>query len=349
MIKSSFFILITFLLFSCRSKQINTVSDFTNVKIDTILMDKISIRALVVTNEKVFYAANNNRIGTINLSDKSKTEIKIEKDTLKLEFRSLAQTKDAIFVLNIGNSALLYKLSKDLKRQKLVYEERHEKVFYDSMQFWSELDGIAIGDPIDDCLNIIITSDGGETWSKISCENLPKTVDGEAAFASSNTNVIVKKDTVWIVSGGKKSRVFFSKNKGITWNVFETPMLQGEAMTGIFSADFYDSQIGFIVGGNYDKPEQNFQNKAITFDGGTTWKLVGEKQGFGSASCVQFVPNSNGKQLVCVGATGLWYSKDFGENWQQLSNDSTLYTIRFINNKTAIAAGKNKIIRLQFD
>lgn len=346
--KYSFFSILIFLIISCKTNFIATKSYFTKVKIDTLLLDKISIRAISVSENKVYYAGNKNRIGCINLVDKSKNEIKIEKDTLKLEFRSLAETKEAIFVLNIGNPGLLFKLSKDLKQQKLVYEERHEKVFYDSMQFWNDKDGIAIGDPISDCLNVIITQNGGETWSKITCENLPKTVEGEAAFASSNTNVCIKEDKIWIVSGGKKSRVFYSKNKGISWNVFETPMVQGEAMTGIFSVDFYDSKIGFIAGGDYDKPNQNFQNKAITFDSGTTWKLVGEKHGFGSASCVQFVPNSKGQQLVCVGATGLWYSKDFGENWQQLSEDKSLYTIRFIDSRTAIAAGKDKIVRIKF-
>ena len=314
-----------------------------------MLLDKISIRAIAVADNKVFYAGNKNRIGSINLEDKSKNEITIVKDSLALEFRSLAQTKDAIFVLNIGNSALLYKFSKDLKMQKVVYEERHEKVFYDSMQFWNNQEGIAIGDPIADCLNIIITRNGGETWAKVPCEKLTKTIDGEAAFAASNTNIVVKNNRTWVVSGGKKSRVFFSDDKGISWKVYETPIVQGEAMTGIFSADFYDSKIGFIAGGNYDKPEQNFQNKAITIDGGKTWKLVGENKGYGYASCVQFVPKSNGKQLVCVGATGIFYSNDFGENWQLLSDDKSLYTLRFIDSKTAIAAGKDKIIRLKFE
>ena len=136
--------------------------------------------------------------------------------------------------------------------------------------------------------------------------------------------------------------------KGKTWEVFETPLVQGEAMTGIFTADFYDDTIGFIAGGNYEKPLQNFQNKAITTDGGKTWRLVGENRGLGYTSCVQFVPNSEGKALVAVGAQGLFYSADAGENWQQLLTDPTLYTIRFLDAKTAFAAGKNKIIAIEF-
>jgi len=93
---------------------------------------------------------------------------------------------------------------------------------------------------------------------------------------------------------------------------------------------------------------QNFQNKAITTDGGKTWKLVAENQGFGYASCVQFVPNSGGKSLVAVGAQGLFYSHDAGATWQQFLTDPSLYTIRFLDSDTAYAAGKNKIIAIEF-
>ena len=282
------------------------------------------------------------------MNDGNKMERSLKKDTIKMEFRSIAQTSNAIFVLNVGNPALLYKFSKDLTQKKLVYEEKHEKVFYDSMQFWDDNEGIAIGDPIENCFCIIITRDGGETWSKIPCEKLPKMDEGEAAFAASNSNIIIKGNDTWLVSGGKKSRVFYSSDKGNSWKVYETPIIQGEAMTGIFTADFYDSKIGFIAGGNYEKPNQNFQNKALTTDGGKTWKLVGENTGFGYASCVQFVPNSNGNQLVSVGASGLFYSHDRGNSWKQFSTDASLYTIRFVNNNTAIAAGKDKIVKIVF-
>ena len=341
-------VVLSILLFSCKSSKVVHNKIFTSVKIDTILTDKISIRPITVSNDKVWYASDKNRVGFINLLDDSKMQRVINKDSIKMEFRSIAQTTNSIFILTIGNPALLYKFSKNLNQKKLVYEEKNEKVFYDSMQFWNDNEGIAIGDPIENCFCIIITRDGGETWTKIPCEKLPKIVEGEAAFAASNTNIIIKGNATWLVSGGKKSRIFFSSDKGTTWNVYETPIVQGETMTGIFSADFYNDKIGFIAGGNYDKPNQNFKNKAITKDGGKTWKLVGENAGFGYTSCVQFVPNSNGKQLVCVGINGLYYSCDSGNSWKQFATDTTLYTLRFINETTAIAAGKDKIVKITF-
>jgi photosystem II stability/assembly factor-like uncharacterized protein len=243
---------------------------------------------------------------------------------------------------------LLYQITKDGKKTKLVYQEKNDKVFYDSMQFWNDKEGIAIGDPITNCLSIIRTYDGGNTWTKLPDNKLPKVFEGEAHFAASNTNIIVKEKDTWIVSGGKKSRVFYSPDKGSSWSVYETPIIQGKQMTGIFTADFYDTKKGFISGGNYELLNQNSENKAITDDGGKTWKLIANNEAFGYASCVQYVPNSKGKGIVSVGASGLYYSSDGGVNWVQFSKDSTLYTIRFIDETTAIAAGHNKMIRIRF-
>ncbi|OAB29061.1 hypothetical protein SAMN05444395_102174 [Flavobacterium fryxellicola] len=323
-------------------------TNFQSVVLDTLFQDKISIRAIQIDKNKIWYAADKGRYGFYNLDSNQKIENRINKDSLILEFRSIAQTAEHIFILNVANPALLYQVSKEGFSAKLVYQERHQKVFYDSMQFWNNKEGIAMGDPIENCLNIITTRDGGNSWHKISCEKLPKVADGEAAFAASNTNIVIKDNNTWIVSGGKKARVFYSPDRGESWSVFETPIVQGKTMTGIFTADFYDSNTGIVAGGDYDVSNQNFSNKATTTNGGKTWKLVGENQGFGYASCVQYVPKSKGKSLVAVGTSGIYYSSDSGNSWTQLSTDSSLNTIRFLDEKTAIAAGQNKMIRIRF-
>ena len=83
-----------------------------------------------------------------------------------------------------------------------VYFESNDKVFYDAMTFWNDREGIAMGDPTENCLSIIITRNGGNNWEKLSCEFLPKTEEGEAAFAASNSNIAVYRDHTWIVSVG---------------------------------------------------------------------------------------------------------------------------------------------------
>lgn len=329
-----------------KNKKGETV--FNTIQIDTLFQDKISIRAILIDDSKIWYAGDKGRVGFYDLKLNKKIETIIVKDTLKIEFRSIAKTSKYIYALNVADPALLYQITKDGAESKLVYQENNKKVFYDSMQFWNEREGIAVGDPIADCLSIIITQDGGLTWSKIPDSKLPKVVEGEAHFAASNTNIVVKGDDTWIVSGGIRSRVFYSPDKGNSWKVYDTPIVQGKQMTGIFTADFYDKKNGFVAGGNYEVLKQNFENKAITTDGGKTWKLIADNQGFGYASCVQYVPNSHGKGVVVVGASGLYYSSDGGSSWAQFTKDSSLFTIRFVNETTAIAAGHNKMIRIRF-
>lgn len=321
---------------------------FTSVQIDTLFQDKISIRAILIDKNKIWYGADNSRFGYYDLDKKEKFEDHIYRDTLKLEFRSIAQNSSNIFLLSVSNPALLYQVSKKTQKVKLVYKEINPKVFYDSMQFWNDKEGIAIGDPTEDTFSIIVTRDGGETWTKLLSDKLPTNALGEAAFAASNTNIVIKGNDTWLVSGGKKARVFYSPDKAKSWKVVETPIVQGKTMTGIFTADFYDSKHGFIAGGDYELPNNKRGNKAFTKDGGKTWELIGQDLGFGYASCIQYVPGGNGKEIICVGSEGIQYSQNGGENWTQLSTDSKLFTIRFVNRNTAIAAGHNKVIRLRF-
>jgi len=209
MIKKIFLLgLVVVSLISCKTTVYEKVSKdktiYKTVVIDTLFEDNISIRAVLIDDNKIWYAGNNSRFGFYDLNAKVKFEKNIVKDSLKLEFRSNAQTASAVFLLNVANPALLYKISKKDFSTTLVYQENHEKVFYDSMQFWNNKEGIAMGDPIAGSLSIIITRDGGNTWNKIPANELPEIAEGEAAFAASNTNIVIKGNNTWIVSGGKK-------------------------------------------------------------------------------------------------------------------------------------------------
>ncbi|NRD19743.1 oxidoreductase [Winogradskyella eckloniae] len=274
-------------------------------------------------------------------------KINLSKDSLKLNFRAMAIRDEYGYGITIGNPAMVYSLDADLEKNKVVYQENHPKVFYDSMDFWNDQEGIAIGDPTDDCMSVIITRDGGNTWTKLSCEELPKAKEGEAAFAASDTNIAIVGDHTWVATGGKASRIIYSSDKGKTWEVFETPIIQGKETTGMYSVDFYDEKNGFAIGGDYTKPNATINNKIRTHDGGKTWQVVANGIGPGYRSCVQYIPNSKGKELVAIGFKGIDYSSDAGNSWQHLS-DEGFYTIRFANDSVAYAAGKGRISKLTF-
>ncbi|MDC0593686.1 oxidoreductase, partial [Flavobacteriaceae bacterium] len=256
-------------------------------------------------------------------------------------FRSLAVTSNDVFAISISNPALLF------KNGKLVYKEEHPKVFYDSIEFWNDNEGIAIGDFTDDCISIIITRDAGDSWKKLDCSVFSDIKASEGFFAASDTNISIVDDYTWIASGGINSRVYFSVDKGRSWKIYNTPILQGESTTGIFSIDFYDKNNGFAIGGDYTKPKINSLNKITTSDGGKTWKTIANNNNPGYRSCVQYFPNSNGKKLLAVGFNGIDYSSDSGHSWKHFSDDG-YYTVRFLNDTVAYAAGNGKISRLIF-
>ena len=342
------FMILLFAFLSCKNHLEKRPKYFTGVQIENIYQDSmISIRAIELLNDKsLSFAANNGVFGLFKPeSDTWMTSVQTY-DTLDLQFRAVAHTSTDFFMLSVGNPALLYKTG-DNGLMELVYKEIHEKVFYDAMTFWNDQEGIAIGDPTDDCMSVIITRDGGISWTKLSCDALPSAMDGEAAFAASNTNIAVVGDKTWIATGGKTSRILFSSDKGKTWDVFETPMINGEATTGIYSIDFYDDMTGFAIGGDYTKPENTHANKIVTADGGKTWKTVADSEEPGYRSCVQYVPNGDGNSLIAIGFKGIDYSNDKGKSWKHLS-DEGFYTIRFLNDSVAYAAGKGRISKLTF-
>ena len=335
--------LFVLILIGCSS---NEKRSFVDVEVEVLLEDSISVRAIEIMGRNLAFAANN---GIYGLYDSQAGVVRTnvqEYDTVRPEFRAVASTSDDFFMLSVGNPALLYKTG-DTGRMELVYKEEHENVFYDAMTFWNDKEGIAMGDPTESCLSIIITRDGGQTWKKLSCEQLPPAGEGEAAFAASNSNIAVVNDHTWILSGGMRSRVFYSPNKGQNWEVYDTPLIQGTSTTGGYSIDFYDEKSGIIIGGDYTSPEGNTGNKAITKDGGKTWKLVSDGKDPGYKSSVRYIPNTDARGVVAVGFTGISYSNDGGENWENLSDES-FYTIRFLNDSTAYAGGKNRIALLRF-
>ena len=319
---------------------------FSEVEVETLLDDSLSIRAIEVMGNDLGFAGSNGYYGIYNSSQNQARLNRQQYDSIFPEFRAVASTSSNFFMLSVANPALLYKTG-DLGEMELVYKEENEKVFYDSMTFWNDKEGIAMGDPIENCLSIIVTRNGGKTWKKLPCESLPKIAEGEAAFAASNANIAVQGNKTWIITGGMKSRVFFSPDKGETWEVFETPVVQGSETKGAYAVDFYDENNGIIIGGDYTVPEENIANKAITSDGGKTWKLIAEGQEPGYKSSVRYVPGREAKEIVAVGFSGISYSSDAGKTWKELSGEG-FYTIRFLNDSTAYAAGKNRLAKLHF-
>lgn len=307
---------------------------------------KSSIRAIEVVNDStLWFAGSNGKYGRI-INDQ------IEIDSISHEgqlphFRSIAYNGKHIFLLSIESPALLYKIDPDRKGSvQLVYKETGPKVFYDSMTFLDEQNGIAIGDPVENCLSILTSKDAGDHWTRITCDMLPEIDEGEAAFAASNTNIAAYEGQVWVATGGARARVIKGDQKFENWKASETPISQGGKMTGIFSIDFYDHNTGIIMGGNWEEKQNDSKSKAITLDGGESWSLAGDKSPPGYISCVQFVPGKSGKQLLAVSTEGLYFSDDKAGSWIKIL-DKGYYSLRFADEKTVWLSANDRIEKIK--
>lgn len=331
------------IIFGCTEQKKS--HSYNSIQIETVFEDSLSIRAIEFLDENTLaFAGSNGTYGTVDVkTGKLRSNIQVY-DSIVPEFRAIAHTQTDFFMLSAGNPALLYKTG-DNGIMELVYEEHGKGVFYDAMKFWNDEEGIAVGDTVDGCLSIIITRDGGKSWEKVSCANLPKGIEGEGAFAASNTNIEIKGDRTWVAT--TESRIYFSPDKGKNWQLQVVPIVNTSATEGVYSLDFYDPYVGMAFGGDYTNPVGSKANKALTTDGGKSWNIIADGDLPGYKSCVQFVPNAAGKDIVAIGFTGIAYSNDGGENWESLSQEG-FYTIRFLNDSIAYAAGRNRIARLTF-
>ncbi|WP_394750595.1 WD40/YVTN/BNR-like repeat-containing protein [Spongiimicrobium salis] len=317
---------------------------YTAVAIETVYEDSTSIRAIEIMPGNLAFAGSNGIYGTVNTTNQKVRDDRMVYDTIIPAFRAVAHTSNDFFMLSIGSPALLYKTAGGGKME-VVYKEEGEGVFYDAMTFWNNQEGIAVGDSRNGCLSVIITRDGGGSWQKTPCTAMPEAPKGEGAFAASNTNVVVKGSRTWIAT--TSGTVYFSPDKGISWEVMQTPIIHEKETEGIYSIAFYDEALGFAIGGDYTSPEISTANKAITFDGGRHWESIANGVEPDYKSCVQFIPNSGGNDLVALGFTGISYSSTMGKTWKELSEEP-FYTIRFLNDSVAYAAGRNRIARLTF-
>ncbi len=302
---------------------------------------KSSLRGLSVVDEKVVWAsgAGGTFLRTID-GGKSWTVGKVPAAE-KLDFRDVeAFDANTAYLLSIGEgeNSRIYKTADGGKTWKLQFKNANPKAFFDAFAFWDSRHGIAMSDPVNGKYLLLETTDG-ETWKILDNAQMPNAKQGEAAFAASGTCIIVNgKSDVYLVSGGTDARVFRSGNRGLSWLVSETPITKGTAGSGIFSIAMTDSKNGFIVGGNYEKPNEINNNLAFTGDAGMSWSLARGLNGYRSGAA--FVDR---KTLIAVGSSGSDISNDGGRTWKNLDKEN--YNAVQAKGKRAIwAVGANGLV-----
>ncbi|QIG90786.1 glycosyl hydrolase [Chryseobacterium sp. POL2] len=321
-----------------------------NIKIDTLLTDKISIRAIQLHDGKVWYAGSQSKFGYVNFRNpKDKSQIKL--NAKNQEFRVIARFQENFFeTVNVGSPAQFYSISAANLKVSELNKMSDSSVFYDCFKVNSiNNNGIAISDPYPNGKpNFFITSKNRKLVDD-PLRKLPTYEKGEAHFAASNSNVAMHRNKVWIATGGTKARIFkFDWKSPYVWEVYETPFVQGSSSQGIYAIDFADENFGIAVGGDYTKQSENINNIATTKDGGKTWQIQASGQNAGYSTCVKIKPKSKGKEIVALGDQHISYSNDYGKTWTKISDEKGFYTFEWLDSKSLILAGKDRIVKLTF-
>lgn len=133
--------------------------------------------------------------------------------------------------------------------------------FVNDIHFFSDVEGVFLGDPLGSAWGIGRTTDGGQTWRRVTA--VPPPLSGEAGLVGS---VWWLGDTCWF--GTTVGRVFRSVDRGQSWQVSQLPGVSGYVTQVVFR----NGKEGIAV----YRPT-NAQNApymvASTTDGGVTWQV----------------------------------------------------------------------------
>jgi photosystem II stability/assembly factor-like uncharacterized protein len=132
-------------------------------------------------------------------------------DATTLDFRGVvAFSTNEAFLMSSGpgDQSRIYHTTDAGQHWQLQFTNSNPKAFFDSIAFWDHTHGIVLGDPIPDesgqpKFQLLMTSDG-QTWTPIPPSQLPPALEGESAFAASNTCLAILPHIV-ILSGDTNS------------------------------------------------------------------------------------------------------------------------------------------------
>ena len=253
-----------------------------------------------------------------------------------LDFRGVqAFDANTAIVMSSGKGSLtrLYKTTDGCQTWKLVFTNPDADGFFDAVKFHGSTQGVVLGDPVDGKFVLWQSSDQGATWARANsgfpqflARSMRPAIDGEGAFAASNSALLVSSGFVAFVTGGAPgARIFFAEwfpsaagGGGGSVGIYTLRMAKGSASAGAFSIfRREDDSWIVIVGGDYLRPGES-SGTAVSGFGRAFAPSETPPHGYRSA----VVYDAASKTWITVGPNGTDISADDGRNWRALRPDA---------------------------
>lgn len=238
------------------------------------------------------------------------------------DVHAFSYSEAAILSAGTGPASRIYRTGDGGRTWELGYFMEDAAGFLDCMDFWDDR-GFAYGDEIDGIPFILVTDDGGQSWSRADPAGVPAALEGEGGFAASGTCARVGSEgRGWIATGASgAARVLHTADYGATWRAVDVPVVRGAA-AGLTTVSFReDGRIGVAFGGDLAIMDAATENAAGSTDGGATWVPTPPPPLKGPVYGSTFVPG--GADVFVVGPAGANFSPDGGQTWIEVDTVSS--------------------------
>lgn len=187
--------------------------------------------------------------------------------------------------------------------------------FTNVVHFWDANVGFAQGDPINGEFELYTTTNGGNTWTPVPAANIPNPLNANEFGYVRQIEVIG--DNVWFTTS--VGRVYHSTNRGINWQVYQTPVVDfgaGVVTTSSAVLSFSSATTGLII-----------DNNGLVYkstNSGSTWtQLTTTGTVFTTGLC--FIEGTNIAFSTGANPAGSSFSQDGGQTWNIIDNAQHLF------------------------
>ena len=269
-----------------------------------------------------------------------------------LQFRDIhAFSSRAAVALTAGEGPVsrIYRTADGGETWTLRFLMDHPEGFLDCLDFWDGRRGFAYGDSFDGAPYILLTGDGGRSWTRVEAGAMPGAGNGEGGFAASGTCARAGgSGHGWIGTGaGGSARILATDDFGASWTEVAVPMATGEA-AGIFTLAVDAGRPVMALGGDLRAAEEVVAaNAAASMDEGRTWEAAAAAPIAGAVYGSAVGGRSEARRVVAVAPPGAAFTADMGASWHAIP-DVGAWAVEFVDGSRVgwAAGGDGRIWRI---